>query len=119
MRTEEPRAIQLKNYSAPDFRIPELSLTFALDPDVTRVTATAHFVRTRAGAPLVLNGEHMKLLSVRLDGKPLPTSRYASDEESLTIADVPDQFSLEIVTETAPSQNTALEGLYTSKGIFC
>ena len=41
------------------------------------------------------------------------------DDETLTIAAVPDKFTLEIVTEIAPAKNTALEGLYLAKGIFC
>ena len=38
MRTEEPRSIALKDYQPPDYRISEVSLTFALDPETTRVT---------------------------------------------------------------------------------
>ncbi len=32
---------------------------------------------------------------------------------------MPDAFTLEIVTEISPAANTALEGLYLAKGIFC
>ena len=32
---------------------------------------------------------------------------------------MPDRFTLEIVTEIAPADNTALEGLYLSGGMFC
>ncbi|MGH6871555.1 MAG: aminopeptidase N [Rhizomicrobium sp.] len=120
MRTEEPRAIALKDYRAPDFQISEIGLDFVLDPDATRVTATSKFRRHGpAGAPLVLNGERMKLVSIAMDGKPLATGDYKLDDSSLTIPSVPDAFTLRIETEMAPSQNTSLEGLYTSKGIFC
>ncbi|HTQ12912.1 MAG TPA: aminopeptidase N [Rhizomicrobium sp.] len=120
MRTEEPRAVALKNYRAPDFRISDVSLAFALDPDATRVTATTKFARTgAAGTPLALNGERMKLLSVTLDGRKLGAGDYALDDTSLKIANVPDAFALTIETEIAPSQNTSLEGLYTSGGMFC
>ncbi|MEJ0042040.1 MAG: hypothetical protein WDM81_07405 [Rhizomicrobium sp.] len=58
MRTEEPRAIRLKDYRAPDYHIAEISLDFQLDPLTTRVTAISKVTRTGvAGAPLTLDGE--------------------------------------------------------------
>src|SRR5580693_2530812 len=119
MRTEEPRAIALKDYRAPDYKISEIALAFALDPEATRVTATTKVARTGAAAPLVLNGEHLKLVSVAIDGHALAAKDYSVDTEQLTIPNVPAKFTLTIVTELAPAKNTALEGLYTSKGIFC
>jgi aminopeptidase N len=119
MRTEEPRAISLKDYRAPDYRISEIAIDFALDPRTTRVTARTKVVRVGAEAPLVLNGEHLKLVSVAIDGHALSPDAYRIDEDSLAIARVPEIFALEIVTEISPAENTALEGLYTSKGIFC
>jgi aminopeptidase N len=119
MRTEEPRAIQLADYRAPDFRIETVHLDFSLDPEATRVTAKLAIVRNRAGAPLVLLGEELKLISVTLDGKALTNSEYRLDAKSLTVPSVPDKFVLETVCEIAPAANTALEGLYQSAGIFC
>ena len=40
MRTEEPHAIALKDYRAPDYHIATIHLDFALEPVATRVTAT-------------------------------------------------------------------------------
>jgi aminopeptidase N len=118
MRTEEPRAIALKDYRAPDYRISEIALDFILDADATRVTAVSRVARAgAAGSPLVLNGEHMKLVSVTVDGK--PRDDYQLNDEQLVLSDLPDSFTLQIVTELAPSQNTSLEGLYTASGIFC
>jgi aminopeptidase N len=118
MRTEEPRAIALKDYRAPDHRISEIALDFILDADATRVTAVSKVTRTGAeGSPLVLNGEHMTLISVAVDGK--PRDDYQLNDEQLVLSDLPDSFTLQIVTELAPSQNTSLEGLYTASGIFC
>ncbi len=119
MRTDEPRAINLTDYRAPDYGISELSLDFALDPEATIVTATMQVARAGADAPLVLNGEQMKLLSVAIDGRKLASGEYKVDDEALTLQSVPPRFLLEIVTEIAPAKNTALEGLYTAKGIFC
>jgi aminopeptidase N len=119
MRTEEPRAIRLADYQPPDFRIETVHLDFALDPQVTRVTARLGIVRKRADAPLVLHGEELKLVSLRLDGKALTGSDYRLNEKTLIVAQVPDRFVLESVCEIAPATNTALEGLYQSGGMFC
>ena len=120
MRTEEPRAIRLQDYRAPDFSVSEIALDFSLDPEATRVKATTQMARAGHGnAPLVLNGEHLKLVSLAIDGNALPPADYTLDGETLTIPDVPDRFTLEVVTQIAPASNTALEGLYLSKGMFC
>jgi aminopeptidase N len=120
MRTEEPRAIRLTDYRAPDYRVEKLSLTFKLEPEATRVASTMEIVRrAKDASPLVLNGEHLKLVSIAIDGKPVTADAYKLDDETLTILRVPTRFSLEIVTEISPTNNTALEGLYVSKGIFC
>lgn len=120
MRTEEPRPIHLSDYRAPEFRIAETHLCFALDPLATRVSARLKIERVGDSlAPLVLYGEHLRLISVALDGKALAEGAYTLGDQTLTIADVPSRFSLEIVTEIAPQTNTALEGLYLAKGIFC
>jgi aminopeptidase N len=119
MRTEEPRAIALKDYRPPSYRISDVSLTFVLDPAATRVTSIMTLVRNGEPQPLVLNGEHVQLVSVALDGRALTGAEYRVDAETLTIDAVPERFTLEVVTEIAPEQNTALEGLYVSKGIFC
>ncbi|MBV9991815.1 MAG: aminopeptidase N [Alphaproteobacteria bacterium] len=115
MRTDEPRTIALKDYQPPAYRIAEVGLTFALDPQTTRVTSVMTMTRL-AHAPLVLNGEHLKLVSVKIDGAAVD---HVKDDETLTIASTPDAFTLEIVTEISPANNTALEGLYVAKGIFC
>ncbi|MGA7674637.1 MAG: aminopeptidase N [Rhizomicrobium sp.] len=119
MRTEEPRAVHLKDYRAPDYKVSEIALDFVLDPEATRVTATMKIARSGAPAPLVLDGEDLKLLSVAVDGRALGPQDYVVGAETLTIANVPERFTLDVVTEIAPAKNTALEGLYLAKGIFC
>jgi aminopeptidase N len=119
MRTEEPHAVHLKDYRAPDYKVSEIALEFVLDPEATRVSASMKIARNGAAAPLVLDGEDLKLVSVAVDGRALKPEEYALGAETLTIAMVPEQFTLEVVTEIAPAKNTALEGLYLAKGIFC
>ncbi len=120
MRTEEPRAINLKDYRAPDYRIGEIALDFALDPKATRVTATSKVTRSGdAGAALVLDGEELTLISVAVDGRKLDASEYGLTKETLTLSRLPAAFTLEIVTQISPEANTTLNGLYTSNGMFC
>ncbi|HYM17289.1 MAG TPA: aminopeptidase N [Micropepsaceae bacterium] len=120
MKTAEPRAIHLKDYRPPPYRIPEVALDFALDPARTRVTAKMEVVRaTEHSEPLVLEGHGLKLLSVKLDGKLLKAADYVETDDNLTIHTHLAAFDLELVTEIAPAQNTALEGLYMSNGIYC
>ena len=119
MRTEEPRAIHLADYKAPEFRIHTVHLDFALEPEATRVTARLAMERQNGSGPLVLQGEEQKLLSVALDGRALGDGDYLLDDKSLTIVNAPEKFALEIVSEINPAANTALEGLFLSSGMFC
>ena len=119
MRTEDPRAIHLSEYQAPDFHIQTVKLDFALDPQATRVASRLDIARKKPGAPLALHGEGLKLISIALDGRALKDGEYRLDDKSLTVPTVPDHFVLETVCEIAPAANTALEGLYQSNGMFC
>ncbi len=120
MRTDTAKAIRLSDYQPADFRIPTTDLSFDLVPEATRVTARLTLERTGAAdAPLVLMGERLKLLRVAIDGRDLAASDYTLTEETLTIAGVPDRFTLETEVEINPSDNRTLEGLYTSSGRFC
>ncbi|MEQ8949022.1 aminopeptidase N [Parvibaculum sp.] len=124
MRTEDPRPIRLKDYTPPAFTIDEVMLDIELDPARTRVHSTLKMRRNPASkdkaGPLVLDGEKLKLLEVRLDGELLGPNRYAVDGEHLTIHEAPEgAFTLETVTTCAPEENTALTGLYLSDDIYC
>ncbi|MDZ7788166.1 MAG: aminopeptidase N [Halofilum sp. (in: g-proteobacteria)] len=116
-----PKPIRLADYTPPAYTIETADLRFDLDPATTRVTATLR-VRRHAGAPgdpLVLNGEHLDLISVAIDGSELGADAYSTDDRTLTIPEPPESFELTVVTETHPQDNTALEGLYQSSGNFC
>ena len=115
-----PNPVRLADYTPPPYTIETADLRFELDPGTTRVTATLRVRRTaRAGEPLVLNGEHLDLLSVAIDDHELSPGGYRLDERTLTIPELPERCELTLVTECHPKDNTALEGLYTSSGNFC
>src|SRR5262245_56262454 len=120
MKTTEPRATLLKDYRPPAYRIPEIALVFSLDGTATRVTARMKVERLAAvPEPLQLDGRRLKLISVAVDGQHLESAAYAADPSSLTLHEPPAAFMLEVVTEIAPAENTALEGLYMAGGIYC
>ena len=114
---EEPKTIYLKDYTPPHYLVDHLELTFKIFQDKTIVTALSSFRRnTKEKAPLILQGEHLKVLSVTLDGQ---IASYEFNGKELYIETVPDHFTLQVDTEIDPASNTALEGLYQSGGGFC
>ena len=117
----QPQTIYLADYRPPDFLIDRVDLHFELDESATRVCSTMNLSRNAhaAGLPLVLNGRGLNLVSVKLDGNMLDAGDYEVSAESLTIPTLPDEFTLEVVTEINPQANTSLGGLYTSGGNFC
>ncbi|AJY51199.1 MULTISPECIES: aminopeptidase N [Halomonadaceae] len=118
----DPQPVYLSDYQPPAYRVTHTELTFDLDPAATRVKARLlmeRHAKADANAPLVLNGEHLKLISLSMDATPLNESAYQVDAETLSIANVPERFVLESEVEIAPQENTALEGLYQSNGMYC
>ncbi|MEM9168798.1 MAG: aminopeptidase N [Pseudomonadota bacterium] len=116
----QPQAeTRLEDYRPYPFRIRAVDMDFRLDPDATRVRARLDVERVEDGAPLVLNGEALTLVAVRVDGAALPPERMAVDETSLTIDGLGARATVEIETTCAPAANTALSGLYLSNGMFC
>ncbi len=118
-----PETIYLKNYTTPAYLVEEIALRFRLAPNATRVRSTVRYYLNpdRQGTiePLGLNGSDLKLLGVKVDGRPLTGGDYQLDDESLTIPGLPERFTLEIETQIDPAGNTSLEGLYQSSGNFC
>src|SRR5438046_36701 len=114
MREPQTKAIHLKDYAPPAFRVDTIDLDVDIRNDDALVRAKLEIRRNAAG-PLVLDGDELELVSVALNGKPV---KHEVTEEQLTIPDVPDAFTLETVTRIVPQQNTKLEGLYATKNGF-
>ncbi|ADE14454.1 aminopeptidase N [Nitrosococcus halophilus Nc 4] len=116
-----PQTIYLKNYKIPDYRIETIDLHFELGEKQTTVRSRLAISRhsEAQASPLVLNGEALELLSIKLDGQILDKKDYQQNPESLTLFQVPERFTLEIETRIYPQDNTTLSGLYTSGGNFC
>ena len=118
-----PSTIFLKDYQPPVYLIDHVSLHFDLHETQTVVTSTLSVTLNQANNELdkllVLDGQNLELLSLKIDGKSLSDKEYSCDEEHLTLIAIPDSCELEIQTRINPQGNKALEGLYLSSGMFC
>jgi aminopeptidase N len=107
------------DYSPPPFAARTLDLVFELAEDEALVTATTRFERQGPGNELVLNGEELETLSIRVDGEAWPADQLEEAAEVLTLRGLPDAFTLETRVRIHPESNTSLSGLYRSSGNFC
>jgi aminopeptidase N len=123
MRTDTARPIRLEDYRPPDWLVTKVDLDVLLDPTATRVRATLSFapnMKAAAPAPVVLDGDGLKLIALTLDGAPLAAEQFVATPDTLTIAQPPHRpFRLEIETVVDPSANTQLMGLYRSRNTYC
>ena len=120
--TDQPRTIFLDAYQPFTHLVEDVALTFRLAPRDTRVQARLRLAPNPARPgrhDLRLDGEQLTLISARIDGHPLDLT---PDATGLTIptALLPDgPFTLETEVSISPETNTALEGLYMSRGMYC
>lgn len=123
MRDAQPRTIYLKDYRVPEYLIDRTELRIELGEDSTLVHSRLSMRRNPAAgqgpAPLELHGAELELLEISIEGVPLSEDQYCCAGELLTIATVPEQFELCCRTRIYPQNNTSLEGLYKSSGMFC
>ncbi|MDX5334047.1 MAG: aminopeptidase N [Gammaproteobacteria bacterium] len=122
MKQANPQTVYLKDYQPPAYWVDRVELRFELGEEQARVHSRLA-LRRREGvaddAPLVLDGEDLALKALALDGEVLAADRYRVDETSLVVEAVPAVFTLEVETVLRPQDNTRLEGLYRSGGLFC
>ncbi|EPJ90430.1 aminopeptidase N [Pseudomonas sp. CFII64] len=123
MRTDQPQMIYLKDYQAPEYLIDETHLTFELFDDHSLVHTQLVMRRNPARGtglpPLVLDGQLLELLSVKLDDVELTNTDYQLTPDHLTLHPKAESFVVDSSVRIHPETNTALEGLYKSSGMFC
>jgi len=120
MRTDSPQTIYRKDYTPPSYLVDTVELGFDLDPAQT-VVANRVTMRRNPDAKsrdIILNGEDIELVAIRMNGVALQPEQYILGHHTLTIRKAPAEVTLEIETICAPEQNTTLSGLYTSNGSF-
>jgi aminopeptidase N len=122
MRDAQPKTIRLADYRPPDFTVEQVALHFELFDECTLVHATLIFQRSEgaaADAALVLDGEELELLSIALDDRALADSDHRLEDGRLILPAAPRRGRLQTTVRLRPQFNTALEGLYRSRGLFC
>lgn len=123
MPITEHSTIYRKDYQVPIYLIEELFLDFCLGAKDCVVTAKSSMylnpVSEATTKKLLLHGEELELLEIKVDGVSLTADQYQMDKKGLTLLEPPEKFVLEIKTRIFPDKNTALEGLYRSSGNFC
>ena len=115
----------LKDYQQPDYWVTHVDLIFDLREGETFVSAKLQVKKNGSHQnPLVLDGEELELLEVKLNDVALPkgvnlTDGYVVDQKSLSLQPTQDTLTLETLVRIHPEQNTALDGLYKSSGNWC
>jgi aminopeptidase N len=106
--------IRREDYRPPDWHVPEIRLDFDLGIERTRVRATLQVERNgEHDRPLRLDGDGLKLLSVKADGE------WRMEGPALVIDIAGNRATVETEVEIAPAANTKLMGLYASNGMLC
>ena len=134
MKDAPATTIYLKDYAPPAYVIDRTDLTFDLLEDHADVRSILHFTANPAAAQsenLVLHGQDLELIELVLVSNTgervvVEEHQYVIADETLTIASLPtllgsdtSSFELRCHTRIEPQNNTALEGLYKSKMMFC
>ena len=110
-------AIRRQDYRPPDWLVPEIHLDFDLDTERTRVSATLVVERNGShGNAIVLNGDGLRALSVKVDGEP---ADFSMDGPNLVVPISGGSATVETEVEINPAANTKLMGLYASGGMLC
>ncbi|MFM8467330.1 MAG: aminopeptidase N [Oxalobacteraceae bacterium] len=120
MRTDTATTIHRHDYAPPSYWVEKIDLGFDLDPAETRIAARSVH-RRNPDSPhtdLVLYGEELELVALRMNGQSLSHRQYRLDAGKLIIPHAPDEVTLEIETLIRPASNTSLMGLYVSNGNF-
>ena len=128
MKNASARTTYLKDYRPPPFTIETTDLHFDLYEDHACVVSKLLFKRSGGSdvTSLRLHGQLLKLEKIFINGQLVNSDQYIQDDESLTVPALDGllgasfgEFLFECHTRIEPQKNTALEGLYKSKKMFC
>ena len=120
--SDMPQAIQLKNYTRPQFWIRTVDLDIDIYDEQTFVVSELTIERNKEFSelyPLRLSGVDLKLLNIELNDIALHDDQYEVLGEQLIVHTHEDHFRLTTKVEIHPESNLSCEGLYRSGEIFC
>ncbi|WP_260580633.1 aminopeptidase N [Sphingopyxis sp. PET50] len=114
-----PVTIHRGDYRPPEWQVPDVALDFALGIDETKVSASLSVERhTDAPVPLVLRGDGITPLEVRVDGAVWNDWRLDGPDLVVDLGDR-SAATVEVDTAVAPAANSKLMGLFASNGMLC
>ncbi|MDC0222479.1 aminopeptidase N, partial [Gammaproteobacteria bacterium] len=131
MKNAQARTTYLKNYKPPHYLIETTELDFDLYQDHATVVSRLLFKKNSSllsdiEDSLILHGQELVLEKLSIDGMQLGEEDYQITGEELVIPSLSkilggptERFVVECRTRIEPQNNTALEGLYKSKTMFC
>ena len=116
----EHNTIYYHDYTPSDYTIVSCRLEFIIDEPSTRVENIMEIRRQNSEAKeLILDGEKLDLELIWLNDELLDETRYIKNENSLVIPLDCDEARIRVINRIYPDENTELEGLYRSGGIWC
>ncbi len=123
MRADQDHPIRLADYRPSDYLIDTIDLEVILHPTATRVIAKLAIRPNplgRPGQPLVLDGDALVPVAVRLDDTDLDLAAGFATPDALLVETPPARaFRLQVETVLDPTANTRLMGLYRSGSAYC
>ena len=119
MARADNATIYRKDYQAPFYKIMRCHLDVQIYDDKAVITSKMTIKATGEARKLVLQGEHLTLEQVHLDGQLLAPSSYDYKDGELVIEGLPEACEIAVTSHCDPYTNTALEGLYNSQGMLC
>lgn len=113
------KTIYRKDYKEPEFLIDSIYLNVDLFEDEAIITSQMS-IQTQKDAPLILYGEKLELIYIKLNDKLLDKTAYQIKKNTLIIKNIDKKkFNIEIQNRIRPQENTELSGMYRSNEIFC
>lgn len=115
-----PKTTYLCDYQPSDYTIEQCSLEFIIETSSTRVENVMEIRRQNPHAQtLRLDGEGLDLELVWLNDILLDENEYVLVDDALLLPLDANSAHIRIINRIYPDENTALEGLYRSGGIWC
>jgi len=117
---QDHKTIYFKDYQPSSYTVETCSLEFIIENSSTRVENIMEIKRCDPNAKeLKLDGEMLDLELIWVDDILYSEEMYAKTDDALILPLDRDTARIRIINRIYPDQNTALEGLYRSGGIWC
>jgi aminopeptidase N len=115
-----PQPVYFNDYQPSDYTITSCLLEFIIDNGSTRVDNVMEIKRQNPNAKeLRLDGEMMDIELLWVNDELFSEEMYIKEENFILLPFDLNEGRIRVITRLYPDDNTALEGLYRSGGIWC